>query len=120
MEVEEYILVVGLLLMVLTLLLPGQLVKGTFCDGSYGKLGIYSISVSNGYLRVSAGTGDVLLAHRGTVLLRKASIKYSYSKATSCYTLAVRQKRKISFYGFVLGAVLAGGAVFYMLFLKYR
>ncbi|ASJ07113.1 hypothetical protein [Thermococcus pacificus] len=120
MDAEEYVLVTGLLLMVLAFLLPGQLVKGTFCDGSYGKLGVYTVSVSNGYLKVSAGTGDVLLVHGDKVLLRRADIKYRYSSETGCYTLAVRQKREISLYGFVLGAVLAGGAVFYMLFLKYR
>lgn len=120
MEAEEYLLLLGLALAVLALVFPGQTLSGEFCEGSYGKLGDYYVSVSGGFLRVSAVSGDVFIAHGQNVILKRAPIEYSYLPDSGCYILKIRYKGGTSLYAFAAGLVLAGGAFFYMAFLRYR
>lgn len=118
MDTEEYVLVLGLLLIVASLLYPSEAISGTFCEGSSGELGSYSVGVQNGFLRVYHRGEEALVAKGDRVLLKRENVEYSYSE--NCYRLVVKEKPEEALYIFVLGVVLIGVAFYYMLFLKYR
>ncbi len=120
MDIEEALLIAGILIAVAALILPGQSVRGTFCEGQSGRLGDYRVNVADGFLRVSASTGDVFVAWRDRVILRKVGLEYTYSNSTGCYTVEIRYKGPGYLLAFAGGLSLAGGAFFYMAFLKYR
>lgn len=117
MEREEYVFIVGLLLMLAALAYPPQQLAGTFCEGERGRLGDYTVSVSNGFLRVVAGE-ELFVARKGEVLLEKVPLEYAHSDG--CYTLQVARKPETALYLFALGAVMVGGFFYYIAFLKYR
>ncbi|NJF24844.1 hypothetical protein [Thermococcus sp. Bubb.Bath] len=120
MEAEEYLLLLGLALAVLALVYPGQTLSGKFCEGSHGKLGDYYVSVSDGFLRVSGEGGDAFVAYGKNVILRRIPLDYSYLPDSGCYNVKIRYKGQAFLYVFAGGLALAGGAFFYMAFLKYR
>ncbi len=120
MDTEELLMIVGIAITLATLLLPGQQLSGTFCEGQSGRLGDYRVSVSDGYLMVSSQSGDVFVAWRGRIILRKVGLDYAYSGDEDCYTVRIRYKGAEYTYAFATGLSLAGGAFFYMAFLKYR
>ena len=120
MDIEEALLIAGILIAIAALLLPGQSMGGTFCEGQSGRLGDYQVSVSDGYLRVSSQSGDIFVAWRDRVILRKVGLDYAYSGDEDCYTVRIRYKGTGYTYAFAAGLSLAGGAFFYIAFLKYR
>ncbi len=120
MDTEEALLIAGILIAIAALLLPGQSVRRTFCGGQSGRLGDYYVNVADGFLRVSASTGDVFVAWRDRIILRKVGLEYTYSDSTGCYTVEIRYKGPGYLLAFAGGLSLAGGAFFYMAFLKYR
>jgi len=120
MDAEETLLIVGIIIAIAALVLPGQRVTGTFCEGQSGRLGDYYVNVAGGFLRVSASTGDVFVAWRDRVVQKSVWIDYTYSNSTGCYTVEIRYKGPGYLLAFAGGLSLAGGAFFYMAFLKYR
>ncbi|WP_297498742.1 hypothetical protein [Thermococcus sp.] len=120
MDTEELLIVVGILIAIAALLIPGQHLSGTFCEGQSGRLGDYYVSVANGYLRVSASTGNVFVAWKDHVIQKRAWIDYTYSNSTGCYTVEVSYKGPGYLLTFAGGLSLVGGVFFYMTFLKYR
>jgi hypothetical protein len=120
MEAEEYLLLLGLVLVVLALVYPGRTLSGEFCEGSSGKLGGYYVGVSDGFLRVSGESGDLFVAYGQNVILRRIALDYSYLPDSGCYTVKLRYKGQAFIYAFTGGLALVGGAFFYMAFLKYR
>ncbi|WP_048148897.1 hypothetical protein [Palaeococcus ferrophilus] len=117
MEREEYAFVLGLLLILAALAYPPQHLMGTFCEGESGRLGDYTVSVSNGFLRVVSGE-ELFVARKSEVLLEKVPLDYNHSDG--CYTLQVTRKPETALYLFALGAVMVGGFFYYVAFLKYR
>ncbi len=120
MDAEELLMVAGIAIALATLLMPGQQLSGTFCDGQSGRLGDYVVSVSGGYLRVSSQSGDVFVAWKDMPILRKVWLDYTYFEDGDCYTVEIRYKGVHYIYAFAAGLSLTGGAFFYMAFLKYR
>ncbi|WP_251948301.1 hypothetical protein [Thermococcus argininiproducens] len=52
MEIEEYLIVVGLLLILGFFIYPSETISKTFCEGSFGNIGNYEISIREGFLKV--------------------------------------------------------------------
>ncbi|AIF68993.1 hypothetical protein PAP_02860 [Palaeococcus pacificus DY20341] len=118
MEKEEYLIILGVLLIVGFFLFPSENLSGMFCDGDRGTLGDYYISVQNGFLMVSSNSQELFVARGRNVILKKIELDYSFSNG--CYTLNVRRKPEEALYLFILGVVLIGMAFYYLAFLKYR
>lgn len=118
MEIEEYLIALGLLLMFAFLLYPSETISQTFCEGSFGKLGGYDVSVHEGFLRVYYNGEEVFTVKGNQVLVEKVDVDYSYSNG--CYQLSIREKPEKALYLFVAGALLIGAAFYYIAFLKYR
>ena len=118
MEAEEYLIALGLLLIVVFFLYPSETLSGTFCEGNSGKLGSYDVGVRNGFLRIYYGGEEVFAAKNGHILVKKTNVEYSYSK--NCYRVSMKEKPESALYPFVGGVLLIGAAFYYVAFLKYR
>ncbi|ALV62330.1 putative membrane protein [Thermococcus sp. 2319x1] len=118
MEAEEYIIIFGLILIVAFFLFPSETISGTFCEGDYGKLSNYDVSVQNGFLKVYLKGEEIFTAKGERIFVRKADIKYSISD--ECYEVSIREKPEKALYLFVVGIILIGIAFYYIAFLRYR
>jgi len=118
MEREEYLIALGLVLIIAFFLYPSETLSGTFCEGSFGKLGSYEVSVQNGFLKVYQKGEEIFTAKGEQVFVRKANIDYLISDG--CYWVGVREKPEEALYLFVVGVILIGVAFYYMAFLRYR
>jgi len=118
MEAEEYLIALGLVLIVAFLFYPSETISGTFCEGSFGKLGSYDVSVRDGFLRIYQKGEEIFTAKDDQILVKKANVEYSYSE--NCYRISVRKKPERALYFFIVGVVLIGAAFYYVAFLKYR
>ncbi|USS40066.1 hypothetical protein NF865_06900 [Thermococcus aggregans] len=118
METEEFIIVLGLLLILAFLLYPSETISQTFCEGSFGKLDSYDVSVRDGFLRVYYKGEEIFTAKGDQILVKKTNVDYSYSKG--CYQVSIKEKPEKALYIFIAGVVLIGAAFYYMAFLKYR
>lgn len=118
MEAEEYLIALGLVLIIAFFLYPSETISGTFCEGSFGKLGSYEISVQDSFLKVYQKGEEVLTAKGEQIFVKKANIEYLYSN--ECYTVTIREKPEKALYLFIVGVVLLGVAFYYMAFLRYR
>lgn len=118
MEPEEYLIALGLVLIIAFFLYPSETLSGTFCEGSFGKLGSYEVSVQNGFLKVYQGGEEIFTARGEQVFVRKANIDYLISDG--CYSVSVSEKPEEALYLFVVGVILIGIAFYYIAFLRYR
>lgn len=118
MEIEEYFIIAGLILIIGFFIYPSELLSETFCEGSFGKLGSYEVSVQNGFLKVYQRGEEIFTAKGEQVFVRKANIDYLISDG--CYSVSVREKPEEALYLFVIGVILIGIAFYYMAFLRYR
>jgi len=118
MEPEEYLIALGLVLIIAFFLYPSETLSGTFCEGSFGKLESYEVSVQNGFLKVYQKGEEIFTARGEQVFVRKANIDYLISDG--CYSVSVREKPEEALYLFVVGVILIGIAFYYIAFLRYR
>ncbi|ACS90009.1 MAG TPA: hypothetical protein HA302_01515 [Thermococcaceae archaeon] len=118
MEIEEYLIVVGLLLVLGFFIYPSESLSKTFCEGSFGTLGSYEISVQGGFLKVYHKGEEVFTVKEEQIFVKKVNINYSYSEG--CYTVIIREKPEKALYLFIGGMLLIGVAFYYMAFLRYR
>lgn len=118
MEREEYLVILGILLVVGFFLFPSENLGGMFCDGDRGTLGNYYISVQNGFLRISSNGQELFVARGRSIILKRIELDYSFSNG--CYTLNIKIKPEEALYLFILGVALMGAAFYYIAFLKYR
>ncbi|KPU63551.1 hypothetical protein EP1X_04265 [Thermococcus sp. EP1] len=118
MEIEEYLIVVGLLLILSFFIYPSETLSKTFCEGNFGNLGSYEISIQEGFLKVYHKGEEVFTVKEEQIFVKKANIKYSYSEG--CYMVMIREKPEKALYLFVGGVILIGVAFYYIAFLRYR
>jgi hypothetical protein len=118
MEAEEHLLALGLILILAFFLYPSETISGTFCEGSFGKLGGYEVSVRDGFLKVYQNGEEVFTAKGEHIFVRKANVEYFISNG--CYSVSVREKPEKALYLFVAGVVIIGATFYYIAFLKYR